>query len=852
MMTEFRASAGNPAKRNIYNINALNISRSASSTPSPTNLHFEISPKRSNAVDISFPENKVESLLTCSSLNDFTGWSDTLFLDLSIHGQPVPLPNVHYVHLSFPSTLVRRPKFQVPQLLKTLSAETQQELTELIRRCEQFIFYDELSTMNHCSLNTFLLLSKFVTYLKQQKQDGKFYFLQGGASVFQQLEASRIAVSTPLINASKQSVRKRNKPKINLKLTIPPKDNKQESSSRMFIQSIKKDAVHYSPNSLKKYFTFHIPTGISTTDTLPTWLKPFTKNNDENLLKILDGFELLEKLEVKRLERCLLSVTPSTLSTSLESQGPSPGTASPLPPLPKTKKLYSFRQLQRQFQPNRHDYDSDNDGYTQSKNKKLEMDIKEELNDGENSEILTKLKKFNKELITTNASPPITDQTEVEDEDVAETPLDNYLMTQGIQSFTKNRYSNILPYEHSRVKLEPSPVWPDRSSAQKWTPNVTTPSTEPVSTSARRKRRNSYFSQDLPQMELQKQIPPNMLLLKPPQPSKCETKTSAASQGEPFNDYFNANYLKLPQINPDYNYIATQAPLPSTVDDFWKVIVSNNVHVIVSLNSDDELNLRKWDIYWNNGSLRKFDVQVEKTFKDVGGVDGCILRVFKVRRSPQSLTTTNENLDEGDLQVTNGNVTRSCSSPTKKFKTFIPEENDSVSNHAKDLSVHTVYQLQYTKWLDSCGVVMKDVLQLYRMKRKLMSEPQEFIKGLENGFNYDEMMESDEHHQSLTINRDSGSHKRPPVLVHCSAGCGRTGVFITLDFLLNVLESPTDKCNRIDVWNMSQDLIFIIVNELRKQRISMVQNLTQYITCYESILEYFAFRGKNIEKKTDG
>lgn len=81
-----------------------------------------------------------------------------------------------------------------------------------------------------------------------------------------------------------------------------------------------------------------------------------------------------------------------------------------------------------------------------------------------------------------------------------------------------------------------------------------------------------------------------------------------------------------------------------------------------------------------------------------------------------------------------------------------------------------------------------------------------------------------------------------PVLVHCSAGCGRTGVFITLDYLLNVLEHPTDRSNRIDVWNMSQDLIYIIVNELRKQRISMVQNLTQYITCYEGILEYFGLR----------
>ncbi|MCG8711232.1 hypothetical protein JHU04_004634, partial [Brenneria sp. 4F2] len=47
----------------------------------------------------------------------------------------------------------------------------------------------------------------------------------------------------------------------------------------------------------------------------------------------------------------------------------------------------------------------------------------------------------------------------------------------------------------------------------------------------------------------------------------------------------------------------------------------------------------------------------------------------------------------------------------------------------------------------------------------------------------------------------SAPKKQSPLLVHCSAGCGRTGVFITLDFILNVLMEPTNARNSIDVWN---------------------------------------------------
>jgi protein tyrosine phosphatase len=67
------------------------------------------------------------------------------------------------------------------------------------------------------------------------------------------------------------------------------------------------------------------------------------------------------------------------------------------------------------------------------------------------------------------------------------------------------------------------------------------------------------------------------------------------------------------------------------------------------------------------------------------------------------------------------------------------------------------------------------------------------------------------------------TEKNYPILVHCSAGVGRTGVFIALDILLDKLASE----NVIDVYET--------VQRLRETRVNMVQTPEQYITLYEVI-----------------
>ncbi|XP_022102896.1 receptor-type tyrosine-protein phosphatase epsilon-like [Acanthaster planci] len=67
---------------------------------------------------------------------------------------------------------------------------------------------------------------------------------------------------------------------------------------------------------------------------------------------------------------------------------------------------------------------------------------------------------------------------------------------------------------------------------------------------------------------------------------------------------------------------------------------------------------------------------------------------------------------------------------------------------------------------------------------------------------------------------------RFPILVHCSAGSGRTGVFIALSYLLQRAKAE----GIVDV--------FQAVRTLRQQRPHMVQDVAQYQFCYRAMNEY--------------
>ncbi|XP_033098585.1 receptor-type tyrosine-protein phosphatase epsilon-like isoform X2 [Anneissia japonica] len=81
----------------------------------------------------------------------------------------------------------------------------------------------------------------------------------------------------------------------------------------------------------------------------------------------------------------------------------------------------------------------------------------------------------------------------------------------------------------------------------------------------------------------------------------------------------------------------------------------------------------------------------------------------------------------------------------------------------------------------------------------------------------------------LKVIRKEEPQNAGPVLVHCSAGAGRTGAVIAIDAMMDMAQQ-TQEVN-----------IFEFVKEMRKRRPNMVQTPLQYKFVYDTILEFVIF-----------
>ena len=252
------------------------------------------------------------------------------------------------------------------------------------------------------------------------------------------------------------------------------------------------------------------------------------------------------------------------------------------------------------------------------------------------------------------------------------------------------------------------------------------------------------------------------------------------------------------------------------VQDFWKLIWEQDVRVIVMLTAESEGGQLKCHRYWDGSSFGQFKLAL----RDEHRVH--LDRSKKFTRPPPP-----------SRRKTTPTTPRSSSAPNSSS---LPEPKQTTSDEEPAYVIVRRFSLRHTA---HPFVPMREITQLCYSSWPDFGAPAhpQHLLGL--------VEQCDKVSRATTVTSPStgASTAQRPVLVHCSAGCGRTGTFCTVDSVMEMLKRKRDAMKgkaEVEEWmqNDEIDLIEHTVKAFREQRISMVQNLGQYVLAYETILEW--------------
>ncbi|KAJ3579459.1 hypothetical protein NPX13_g1112 [Xylaria arbuscula] len=333
-------------------------------------------------------------------------------------------------------------------------------------------------------------------------------------------------------------------------------------------------------------------------------------------------------------------------------------------------------------------------------------------------------------------------------------------------------------------------------------------------------------------------------------------------------DYINASHIQASRSHK--RYIAAQGPLPATFEDFWSVVWDQDVRVVVMLTAEEEGGQLKCHPYWRGRefgqiklrplSEKKVSLDIDKHTPSAATASSPIGNPEFGRRRANTTTTVDPSNDiqpQGEAHYV----------IIRKF---------ALSHAAHPFEpMREITHLHYPSWPDfGTPAQPSHLLALVElanvMQRSALPVDSKAVTASITA----------EHPATMSwYDEPESEAKARPLLVHCSAGCGRTGTFCTVDSVIDMLKrqrlaslaqrsrrdsdgdvamedraySPkkakhsnwSDKYSGdfkgVDagwVGDTAMDLIETTVEDFRRQRISMVQSLRQYVLCYESITEW--------------
>ncbi|CAF0709537.1 unnamed protein product [Brachionus calyciflorus] len=264
------------------------------------------------------------------------------------------------------------------------------------------------------------------------------------------------------------------------------------------------------------------------------------------------------------------------------------------------------------------------------------------------------------------------------------------------------------------------------------------------------------------------------------------------------SDYINASFITN-VLDGYYKYIAAQGPSKETIVDFIRMLVQYNVKIVLCACNEYEGQKLKCHRYWTDDLNEAFSIHKNYyvTLKSKPVVlEDCIIRNLKVIYNPnyQKSDTDNRTLQEYEFTQIH----------------LINWPDHGVPNNLESI-------------INILGLVRKKMIE----NNKMLNESLNRISVGQNG------KFSKKIH--IPLSNDF-------LVVHCSAGCGRTGTIIAIDQLWAMINE-----NKLDQ-NFS---LYEIAKALREQRIAMIQTQSQYLFFARATALLFEKYLKSLSEKAE-
>lgn len=265
------------------------------------------------------------------------------------------------------------------------------------------------------------------------------------------------------------------------------------------------------------------------------------------------------------------------------------------------------------------------------------------------------------------------------------------------------------------------------------------------------------------------------------------------------NDYINASLITL-DLGSDLSigskeYIATQGPTRTTINHFWQMLYSllhedykTESAVIVMLTPVHESGREACAPYWPSEVGSTLEIPSDEDFPQTLEVSCMSSETVAPLVGPT----------DGQYPHTQCDLKLTC-----------PEEGIT----------KTIHHIYVDTWVDfDRPKASGDIFSLVRLCNALQASTPS----------------SSKESQAADSTLESTSGKDMPMIVHCSAGVGRTGTYMALDYMLtrSKLLIPDSSPS---VYSSITDPIYELVKSMREQRMGMVQRFSQYNYIYENV-----------------